>query len=156
MWMLLYKINISFTIILIYHMSKGTLCCMTTSMLHVRLGRPWPSGKGRWLQTTCPSPLWVRTRQGLWILSCEEAIQLAYGTSVVLLRYRFVPIINARKGTWGLSPPVKLERRDMTYTVSMWRKTQNKQKQTKHVRFFGFSISYKFMNSGKTCSVGSP
>jgi hypothetical protein len=33
---------------------------------------------------------------------------------------------NARKGTWGLSPPVKLERRDMTYTVSMWRKTQNK------------------------------
>jgi hypothetical protein len=35
---------------------------------------------------------------------------------------------NARKGTWGLPPPVKLERRDMTYTVSMWRKTQNKQK----------------------------
>jgi hypothetical protein len=34
---------------------------------------------------------------------------------------------NARKGTWGLPPPVKLERRDMTYTVSMWRKTQNKQ-----------------------------
>ena len=24
--------------------------------------------------------------QGLWILSCEEAIQLAYGVSVVLLR----------------------------------------------------------------------
>jgi hypothetical protein len=34
---------------------------------------------------------------------------------------------NARKGTWGLPPPVKLERRDMTYTVSMRRKTQNKQ-----------------------------
>jgi hypothetical protein len=34
---------------------------------------------------------------------------------------------NARKGTWGLPPLVKLERRDMTYTVSMWRKTQNKQ-----------------------------
>jgi hypothetical protein len=29
--------------------------------------------------------------QGLWILSCEEAIQLAYGTSVVLLRCTFVP-----------------------------------------------------------------
>jgi hypothetical protein len=29
---------------------------------------------------------------------------------------------NARKGTWGLPPPVKLERRDMTYNVSMWRK----------------------------------
>jgi hypothetical protein len=34
---------------------------------------------------------------------------------------------NARKGTWGLPPIVKLERRNMTYTVSMWRKTQNKQ-----------------------------
>jgi hypothetical protein len=28
--------------------------------------------------------------QGLWILSCEEAIQLAYGRSVVLLGYQFV------------------------------------------------------------------
>jgi hypothetical protein len=33
------------------------------------------------------------SRQGLWILSCEEAIQLAYGTSVVLLRCPFVPEI---------------------------------------------------------------
>jgi hypothetical protein len=33
---------------------------------------------------------------------------------------------NARKGTWGLPPPVKLERRNMTYSLSMWRKTQNK------------------------------
>jgi hypothetical protein len=32
-------------------------------------------------------------RQGLWIISCEEAIQLAYGTSVVLLRCSFVPQI---------------------------------------------------------------
>jgi hypothetical protein len=32
---------------------------------------------------------------------------------------------NARKGTWGLPPPVKLE--PMTYTVSLWRKTKNKQ-----------------------------
>jgi hypothetical protein len=31
--------------------------------------------------------------KGLWILSCEEAIQLAYRTSVVLLRCRFVPEI---------------------------------------------------------------
>jgi hypothetical protein len=35
---------------------------------------------------------------------------------------------NAQKGTWGLPPPVKLKRRDMTYIVSMWRKTQNKTK----------------------------
>jgi hypothetical protein len=33
------------------------------------------------------------SRQGLCILSCEEAIQLAYGTSMVLLRYSFVPVI---------------------------------------------------------------
>jgi hypothetical protein len=33
------------------------------------------------------------SRQGLLILSCEEAIQLAYVTSVVLLRYPFVPEI---------------------------------------------------------------
>jgi hypothetical protein len=38
----------------------------------------------------------------------------------------------SRKGTWGLPPPVKLERRDMTYTVSMWRKTQNKNKTIKN------------------------
>jgi hypothetical protein len=31
------------------------------------------------------------SRQGLWILSCDEANQLAYGTSVVLLRCPFVP-----------------------------------------------------------------
>jgi hypothetical protein len=35
---------------------------------------------------------------------------------------------NARKGTWRFSPPVKLKRRHMTNTVSVWRKTQsNKQ-----------------------------
>jgi hypothetical protein len=33
------------------------------------------------------------SRQGIWILSCEEAIKLAYGTSVVLLRCPFVPEI---------------------------------------------------------------
>jgi hypothetical protein len=31
------------------------------------------------------------SRQGLCILSCEEAIKLAYGTSVVLIRCSFVP-----------------------------------------------------------------
>jgi hypothetical protein len=30
---------------------------------------------------------------GLWILSCEEAIKLVYGMSVVLLRCPFVPEI---------------------------------------------------------------
>ena len=33
------------------------------------------------------------SHQGLWILSLEEAIQLAYGMSVVLLECLFVPEI---------------------------------------------------------------
>jgi hypothetical protein len=38
--------------------------------------------------------LWgLESRQGLSILSCEEAIQLAYGKSEVLLKYSFVPEI---------------------------------------------------------------
>jgi hypothetical protein len=37
------------------------------------------------------------SRQGLWILSCEEAIQPAYGTSVILLRCPFVPEIMHRR-----------------------------------------------------------
>jgi hypothetical protein len=43
---------------------------------------------------------------------------------------------NARKSTWGLPPPVKLERRDMTYTVPMSRKTQNKQTKKKQLSVF--------------------
>jgi hypothetical protein len=59
------------------------------------------------------------TRHGLWILSCEEVIQLAYWTLVVLLRCPLMPEI--MQGTWGLPQPVKLEHRDMTYIVLMWR-----------------------------------
>jgi hypothetical protein len=33
------------------------------------------------------------SQKGLWILSWEEAIKLAYGTSVVLLRCLFMPEI---------------------------------------------------------------
>jgi hypothetical protein len=39
-----------------------------------------------------------KSRQRLWILSCEEAIQVAYGMSVVLLRPLFMPEIRHRKG----------------------------------------------------------
>jgi hypothetical protein len=39
------------------------------------------------------------SRQGLWITACEEAIQLAYGTSVVLLRCPFVPEIMHGRAT---------------------------------------------------------
>jgi hypothetical protein len=34
---------------------------------------------------------------------------------------------NARKDTWGLPPPVKLDCHQMTYTVLVWCKTQTKQ-----------------------------
>jgi hypothetical protein len=43
------------------------------------------------------------SRQGLWILSCEEAIQLGYGTLVVLLRFPFMPEI-----MYGRAPEVFL------------------------------------------------
>jgi hypothetical protein len=46
----------------------------------------------------CATPLahhhcGFETRQGLWILSYEEAVDVVYGTSVVLLRCPFVPEI---------------------------------------------------------------
>jgi hypothetical protein len=66
------------------------------------------------------------SRQELLILLCEEAIQLAG-----ICGFTQVPACawnNARRGTWGLPPPVELERRHMTYTVSVWRNTHlNKQ-----------------------------
>jgi hypothetical protein len=43
--------------------------------------------------------------QGLWILSCDEAIQPAYRTSVVLLGCQFVPeIMNGRPPEVFLQP----------------------------------------------------
>jgi hypothetical protein len=39
---------------------------------------------------------------------------------------------NSQKGNWGLPPPVKLDHLHMTYTMSVWRKTQSN-KQTKKV-----------------------
>jgi hypothetical protein len=48
-------------------------------------------------KTLAPHRCGFESRQGLWILSCEEAIQLVYGTSLVLLRFPFVPeIIHGR------------------------------------------------------------
>jgi hypothetical protein len=40
-----------------------------------------------------PHGFGFESRQRLWILSCEEAIQLAYGMSVVLLSSQFMPEI---------------------------------------------------------------
>jgi hypothetical protein len=50
-----------------------------------------------------PHSCGFESRQGLWILLSEEAIHLAYGTSVVLLRYPFVPEI-----MYGRAPEVFL------------------------------------------------
>ena len=47
----------------------------------------------RWLQITCLSPLWVRAASATSDLSSEKTIQLAYGTSVVLLGGSSVPEI---------------------------------------------------------------
>jgi hypothetical protein len=56
--------------------------------------------------------------QGLWILSCEEATQLAYITSEVLLKCPFVSkIMQGRVPEVFFQPQVKLERRHITYTV---------------------------------------
>ena len=39
------------------------------------------------IESLAPHHYWFESNQGLWTLSCKEAIQLAYGTSAVLLRY---------------------------------------------------------------------
>ena len=45
------------------------------------------------LESLAPHCCVFESRQGHWILSCEKAIQLAYRTAVVLLRYTLVPDI---------------------------------------------------------------
>jgi hypothetical protein len=45
------------------------------------------------LKPLAPHRCGFESRKGLWILSCEKAIQLANGTSVVLLMCPFVPEI---------------------------------------------------------------
>ena len=55
------------------------------------------------------------SRQQLWNLSCEEAIQLAYRTLLVLLRCPLAPEIMQL----SLPPPVKLESRNITFSVGV-------------------------------------
>jgi hypothetical protein len=81
-------------------------------------------------------------RQGLWIISCEEAIQVAYGMLVVLLRCPFVPeIIHVRT-----PQPVKLESPHVTCTVLVCHSTQsNKQN---NVLWYKYIITYGVNNLG--------
>jgi hypothetical protein len=51
-------------------------------------------------------------------LLCEEAIQLAYGRSVVLPRCQLVPEIMPERGTLGLPPPIKAGKKS---TKKSWR-----------------------------------
>ena len=72
------------------------------------------------LESLAPRSCWFESHQGRWILSCEEAIQIAYGTSVVLLRCLLVPeIIHG-----GVSPPINLESSHVTFTVKPNQKIQ--------------------------------
>ena len=50
------------------------------------------------LESLAPYICGIKSRQGLWILSCEESIQPAYRTLVVILRCPLVPEIT-HKGT---------------------------------------------------------
>jgi hypothetical protein len=56
-------------------------------------GRQWTSFKVVDFKPLAPQHCWFEFRQGLWILSCEEADQLAYGASAVLLGCSSVPEI---------------------------------------------------------------
>jgi hypothetical protein len=77
----------------------------------------------------------------LWILSCEEAIQLANmergSTQVPICAWN-----NERKSTWDLPPPLKLEHH-LTYTVSVWHKTQtNKTEWIQYLMVWYLTIQY--------------
>jgi hypothetical protein len=59
---------------------------------------------------------------------------------------------NARRGTWGLPLPVKPERRHMTYTVSVWRKTQSN-KQKLYLWHITFSFTNVFNDFGRIITI---
>jgi hypothetical protein len=72
--------------------SKFALFVILTVYLKIR-GPPGRVVKTVDFKPLAPHRCGFESQLGLWILSCEEAIQLAYGTSVVLLRCPTVPEI---------------------------------------------------------------
>jgi hypothetical protein len=98
-----------------------------------------------------------KSRQGLWILSCEEAIQLAYGTSVVLLRCPFVPEMcteghlmyssNSKNGT---------SRFDLYCVAGRKTQTQRKQTNTTWREFILFTQSRLKEHGGLRLRFGAP
>jgi hypothetical protein len=114
-------------------------------ILRIR-GRPWPSGKGRWLQNSCPLPMWIRIPTGtfnnfMW-KSFPASLQNVGGFTRVSVR----AWNNARKYARCLPPPIKLERCHKNFTVSAWCKS----KSNKHVKDLVFKHIWcidVFMNS---------
>jgi hypothetical protein len=70
------------------------------------------------------SPLWVRIPTG----TLDSFMCGSYPASLRNIGGSTKVPVRARRGTWGLPSPVKLKRRQMTYSVSVWLKPQfNKQ-----------------------------
>jgi hypothetical protein len=71
-------------------------------MIHITILNVGRGVRGRVIKVVDFKPLapyrcGFESLQGLWILLSEEATQLAYGTSVILLRCPFVPEIMHRR-----------------------------------------------------------
>jgi hypothetical protein len=86
---------------------------------------------GRAIKPLAPHRHRFKSRQGLWIHSCEEAIKLAYGTFIDL----FMCLHLLKKWSYFTS---KAGKRRMTYTVLVRRETQTKQK----IRIESFSFKH--------------
>ena len=69
------------------------------------------------LESLSPHRFGFESHQGHWIISCEETIQLAYGTTVVLFRCPLIPEIMHGEAPEVLTPPVNLENWHITFTV---------------------------------------
>ena len=100
-------------------------------------------------------PLWVRIPTGSWIFSREEAVQLAYVMSVVLLRCSLVPEIHC-------NVPVKLEGRHNIIIIIQFQyfcdvttpKPHPRIKPQKTRLFYHFPFSY-LTGREKGCSLNT-
>jgi hypothetical protein len=73
---------------------------------------------------------WVACRQGPMLFSFEEAIQLAYERSVVLLRYSFVPEIMPSTSLTGNSPYIGVNKKNQSIKfeilIQFWSQLKNR------------------------------
>jgi hypothetical protein len=82
---------------------------------------PWLIGHGHWRWTTSLSPLCVQIQPGTF----DSFIWGCYPASLASLVLLWCLCVwnNARRGTLGLHPLVKLESHHMTFAVLVWCKT---------------------------------